>query len=103
MELSETLLQTPLAELSVRDFVSLMETYRKDEKPSSDHLFDEETWISGYKALAKYLNCSVPTICRLVKSGRIDAAIRKVGATYWFDKGMIRKLMKVQPKEDVGE
>lgn len=96
MELSETLLQTPLAELSVRDFVSLMETYRKDEKLSSDHLFDEETWISGYKDLAKYLNCSVPTICRLVKSGRIDAAIRKVGATYWFDKNMIRNLLKTK-------
>ena len=96
MELSETFLQTPLAEWTVRDFVSLMETYRNEDRPSSDHLFDEETWISGYKALAKYLNCSVPTICRLVKSGKIDAAIRRVGATYWFDKNMISNLLKAK-------
>ena len=103
MKLSETLLQTPLAELSVKDFVALMDTYKNGGNATSEHLFNEETWLSGYKALAKYLNCSVPTVCRLVKSGKIDPAIRKVGATYWFDKSMICNLMKVGIASDVNE
>ena len=103
MELSETLLQTPLAELSVKDFVALMDSYKNGGNATSEHLFNEETWLSGYKALAKYLNCSVPTVCRLVKSGKIDPAIRKVGATYWFDKSMICNLMKVGTASDVNE
>ena len=103
MKLSETLLQTPLAELSVKDFVALMDTYKNGGNATSEHLFNEETWLSGYKALAKYLNCSVPTVCRLVKRGKIDPAIRKVGATYWFDKSMICNLMKVGTASDVNE
>lgn len=103
MKLSETLLQTPLAELSVKDFVALMDTYKNGGNATSEHLFNEDTWLSGYKALAKYLNCSVPTVCRLVKSGKLDPAIRKVGATYWFDKSMICNLMKVGIASDVNE
>lgn len=94
MELSETLLKTPLAKLSVEEFFSLMDSYRNSEKNTSVHLFDEDSWLSGYKALAKYLNCSVPTVCRLVKSGKIDAAIRRVGSTCWFNKNMISNLLK---------
>ena len=95
MKLSESFLQTPLSELSVKDIVSLMSEYKAESETSSEQLFDEDAWISGYKSLAKYLHCSVPTVCRLVKSGKIDPAIRKIGATYWFDKNMIRDLMKV--------
>lgn len=95
MKLSESFLQTPLAELSVKDFVSLMSEYKRGGEATSEKLFDEDAWISGYKSLAKYLHCSVPTVCRLVKSGKIDPAIRKIGATYWFDKKIIRDLMKV--------
>lgn len=94
MELSEKLSETPLAELSVKEFFALMDTYRNTDDSVSEHLFEEDTWLSGYKALAKYLNCSVPTVCRLVKSGRIAPAIRRVGATYWFDKSMICNLLK---------
>ena len=86
MKLSESFLQTPLAELSVKDFVSLMSEYKRGGEATSEKLFDEDAWVSGYKSLAKYLHCSVPTVCRLVKSGKIDPAIRKIGATYWFDK-----------------
>ena len=46
MELSETLLQTPLAELSVKDFVALMDSYKNGDNATSEHLFDEETWLS---------------------------------------------------------
>lgn len=95
MELSESFLQTPLAELTVKDFVNFLNEYRSGEASAPEQLFDEDVWLSGYKNLAKYLHCSVPTVCRLVKSGRIDPAIRKIGATYWFDKNMIRNLMKV--------
>lgn len=94
MKLSESFLKTPLAELSVKDFVSLMSEC-KAESETADKLFDDDAWISGYKSLAKYLHCSVPTVCRLVKSGKINPAIRKIGATYWFDKNMIRNLMKI--------
>jgi len=95
MELSESFLKTPLAELSVKDFVSLLKEYQGSYETSSEQLFDEDVWVSGYKNLAKYLHCSVPTVCRLVKTGKIDPAIRKIGATYWFNKKMIRDLMKV--------
>lgn len=95
MELSESLLKTPLAELSVKDFVSLLKEYQGSYETSSEQLFDEDVWVSGYKNLAKYLHCSVPTVCRLVKTGKINPAIRKIGATYWFNKNMIRDLMKV--------
>ncbi len=95
MKLSESFLKTPLAELSVKDFVSLMSEYKSESEVTSKKLFDEDVWISGYKSLAMYLHCSVPTVCRLVKSGKINPAIRKIGATYWFDKNMIRDLMKV--------
>ncbi|MGP1437269.1 MAG: DUF3853 family protein [Phocaeicola sp.] len=95
MKLSESFLKTPLAELSVKDFVSLMSEYKAESETVSDKLFDDDAWISGYKSLAKYLHCSVPTVCRLVKSGKINPAIRKIGATYWFDKNIIRDLMKV--------
>ncbi|MDU2330222.1 MAG: DUF3853 family protein [Prevotella bivia] len=67
----------------------------KDSTTSSEQLFDEDVWVSGYKNLAKYLHCSVPTVCRLVKTGKINPAIKKIGATYWFNKNMIRDLMKV--------
>ena len=76
MELSETLLKTPLAELSVEEFFSLMDSYRNGEKNTSAHLFDEDSWLSGYK------------------SGKIDAAIRRVGSTCWFNKNMISNLLK---------
>ena len=95
MKLSESFLKTSLAELSVKDFVSLMSEYKAESEAATEKLFDDDAWISGYKSLAKYLHCSVPTVCRLVKSGKIDPAIRKIGATYWFDKKMIRDLMKV--------
>lgn len=62
---------------------------------TSNELFDEDSWLSGYKSLAKFLKCSVPTVCRIVKSGKIDSAMRKVGGTYWFNKNMVRNLMKV--------
>ena len=95
MELSESFLKTPLAELSAKDFVSLLKEYQGSYETSSEQLFDEDVWVSGYKNLAKYLHCSVPTVCRLVKTGKINPAIRKIGATYWFNKNMIRDLMKV--------
>lgn len=95
MELSESFLQTPLAQLSVKDFVSLLKEYQGSYETSSEQLFDEDVWVSGYKNLAKYLHCSVPTVCRLVKTGKINPAIKKIGATYWFNKNMIRDLMKV--------
>ena len=44
---------------------------------------------------AKYLHYSVPTVCRLVKSGKIEAATRRIGATYWFDKRTIKQLMRI--------
>lgn len=85
MELTQSLLETPLAQLSVKDFVELMNTYNKSyEGNTSNELFDEDSWLSGYKSLAKFLKCSVPTVCRIVKSGKIDSAMRKVGGTYWF-------------------
>ena len=58
MEISETLLSTPLAQLSVKDFVTLLEAYRENSKFMKEQLFDEEVWLSGYKSLAKFLNCS---------------------------------------------
>lgn len=93
MEISETLLSTPLAQLSVKDFVTLMEAYRENSKFTKEQLFDEEVWLSGYKSLAKFLNCSVPTVCRIVKSGKIDSATKKVGGTYWFNKVLINNLI----------
>ena len=85
MELTQSLLETQLAQLSVKDFVELMNTYNKSyEGNTSNELFDEDSWLSGYKSLAKFLKCSVPTVCRIVKSGKIDSAMRKVGGTYWF-------------------
>ena len=63
-----------------------MEITRIKEKKSL-HTFKDST--------AKYLHCSVPTVCRLVKTGKINPAIKKIGATYWFNKNMIRDLMKV--------
>lgn len=93
MEISETLLSTPLAQLSVKDFVTLLEAYRENSKFTKEQLFDEEVWVSGYKSLAKFLNCSVPTVCRIVKSGKLDAATRKVGGTYWFNKVLINNLI----------
>ena len=99
MELSEAFLQTPLAELSVKDFVNLMKEYRPSADTASEHLFDEDVWLSGYKNLSKYLHCSVPTVCRLVKSGKLNPAIRKIGATYWFDKSMIYNLLKPKNHE----
>lgn len=95
MELSEAFLKTPLSKLSVQEFINLMNTCNKSEQQKPEFLFEESTWLSGYKALATYLHCSIPTVCRLVKSGKIDAATRKIGASYWFDKNMIRDLMKV--------
>ncbi len=54
MELSESFLKTPLAELSVKDFVSLLKEYQGSYETSSEQLFDEDVWVSGYKNLAKY-------------------------------------------------
>lgn len=96
MEISETLLSTPLAQLSVKDFVTLLEAYRENSKFTKEQLFDEEVWVSGYKSLAKFLNCSVPTVCRIVKSGKIDLATKKVGGTYWFNKVLINNLIGVK-------
>lgn len=79
MEIWETLLSTPLAQLSVKDFVTLLEAYRENSKFMKEQLFDEEVWLSGYKSLAKFLNCSVPTVCRIVKSGKLDALQEKLG------------------------
>ena len=96
MGLTQSLLETPLAQLSVKDFVELMNTYNKNyEGNTSNELFDEDSWLSGYKSLAKFLKCSVPTACRIVKSGKIDSAMRKVGGTYWFNKNMVRNPTKV--------
>lgn len=101
MELTQSLLETPLAHLSVKDFVELMNTYNKSyEGNTSNELFDEDSWLSGYKSLAKFLKCSVPTVCRIVKSGKIDSAMRKVGGTYWFNKNMVGTLLKVNAKSE---
>ncbi len=101
MELTESLLETPLAQLSVKDFVELMNTYNKSyEGNTSNELFDEDSWLSGYKSLAKFLKCSVPTVCRIVKSGKIDSAMRKVGGTYWFNKSIVGTLLKVEAKSE---
>ena len=60
MELSESFLQTPLAQLSVKDFVNLMNEYRSsDDTTASEYLFDEDIWLTGYKNLAKYLHLSL--------------------------------------------
>ena len=101
MELTQSLLETPLAQLSVKDFVELMNTYNKSyEGNTSNELFDEDSWLSGYKSLAKFLKCSVPTVCRIVKSGKIDSAMRKVGGTYWFNKSIVGTLLKVEAKSE---
>ena len=100
MEISETLLSTPLTQLSVKDFDTLLEAYRENSKFMKEQLFDEEVWLSGYKSLAKFLNCSVPTVCRIVKSGKLDAATRKVGGTYWFNKSMLVHLLKLKNISD---
>ena len=77
----------------MKDFVTLLEAYRENSKFTKEQLFDEEVWVSGYKSLAKFLNCSVPTVCRIVKSGKIDSATKKVGGTYWFNKVLINNLI----------
>ena len=49
MELTQSLLETPLAQLSMKDFVELMNTYNKSyEGNTSNELFDEDSWLSGY-------------------------------------------------------
>ena len=89
MELSESFLNPPLAELSVKDFVSLLKEYQGSYETSSEQLFDEDVWVSGYKNLAKYLYCSVPTVCRLVKTGKNDTVIRKIAPPFSFNKKII--------------
>ena len=49
MEISETLLSTPLAQLSVKDFVTLLEAYRENSKFMKEQLFDEEVWFNRFR------------------------------------------------------
>ena len=52
--------------------------------PCSTLVVTHTTSFTTLLKLAKFLKCSVPTVCRIVKSGKIDSAMRKVGGTYWF-------------------
>ena len=87
MKLSESFLQNSFGGAISKGFrFSYVRVQKRGAKLRQKNFLMKNAWVSGYKSLAKYLHCSVPTVCRLVKSGKIDPAIRKIGATYWFDK-----------------
>jgi len=98
MQLSEKLLDTPLADLSVRQLLSILNMQKEGVIPlekKEEKLFDEEEWIRGWANLAKFCERSVPTVRHWYEEGKLDPATRRIGAFYVFDKKWIRENLSV--------
>ena len=86
-----------LIEMTAEEFVTLIK--EATEEASSDNVrvrgnanLGDSLLLRGYKELAAYLKCSVPTACRMVTRGDIKTpAIIRSGKTLLFDPELVLK------------
>jgi len=88
--MTESLLKTRLVDMTGEELVSLIREATEEGainnvRTDIDSNKAVYTFLRGYKELAAYLKCSVPTVCRMVTRGDIrKPAIIRSGKTLLF-------------------
>lgn len=93
MKLSEQQLSMSLSQLSVKDFLSLMQMVKYGDNEEKEFFYPEE-WIKGTAGLAKFAHTSRQTISHKLRDGLLDGMYIKTGNTYMFNTKKIRRLLE---------
>ena len=103
--MTDSLLKTRLVDMTGEELVSLIREATEEGainnvRANVDSNKTAYSFLRGYKELAAYLKCSVPTVCRMVTRGDIrKPAIIRSGKTLLFvPEIVIRQLAEVDSR-----
>lgn len=96
--MTESLLKTRLVDMTGEELVALIKEAKEgasndnNVRVRGDANLGNSLLLRGYKELAAYLKCSVPTACRMVSRGDIKTpAVIRSGKTLLFDPELVLK------------
>lgn len=108
--MTDSLLKTRLVDMTGEELVSLIreateEGVINNVRANVDSNKTAYSFLRGYKELAAYLKCSVPTVCRMVTRGDIrKPAIIRSGKTLLFvPEIVIRQLAEVDSRWQISK
>lgn len=82
-------LESKLKELSVNEFLGILEDWHDRKKEEARQ--SEEEWVKGVRELSKFLGCSMATAYRYIHQGIFPDAVQMIGGTYYFNKKLINE------------
>ena len=84
---NEKIKDIPMWQLSVREFIEILEkmVLTKNLPEKINPTRQTERWVYGIDGIAKIFNCSRGTAMKIKKSGVIDPAIKQVGRKIVID------------------
>lgn len=90
---NEMLINKPLFQLTVKEFLSLQRKEDKLLQPSNVEIEKSKKYVYGIQGLAKLLDCSKTKVHRIKKSGILDEAIIQNGRLIISDAQKVLDLM----------
>lgn len=91
MKISMEILNKPLLNLTVGEFLELM---NQAQTVTANNMPQEKRLAFGIAGIAQTFNCSMTTANRIKKSGKIDRAISQHGRVIVIDVDLALELMK---------
>jgi len=96
----------PIWQLSIDDFRKILrEEFEKflHENSNWNEEKNEKKYIYGLSGIAQLLNCSIPTACRIKRSGILDEAITQLGRKIMVDSNLALSIIKVKKEKENGK
>lgn len=86
---------TPIAMLTVGQLREALNISQSQNNNNS-----EKKYVYGIGGIAKLIGCSMPTACRIKKSGKLDAAIKQIGRKIIVDAQLALDILS--QKKEIG-
>lgn len=86
---------TPIAMLTVGQLREVLNIPQSQKKENT-----EKKYVYGIGGIAKLIGCSMPTACRIKKSGKLDAAIKQIGRKIIVDAQLALDILS--QKKEIG-
>ena len=94
-EKTKETLNKRIIDMTVGEFLEVLINASKSPLFESDTKQEESQFVYGAKGAAQFYNCSIATINRMIKSGKLNKAMHRVGRNLAFSKSKLLEISKV--------
>lgn len=71
--------EKPIWQMTGEELLCLLKSEGVKDAPISPVIDTSKKYVYGIPGISKLFGCSIPTACRIKKSGKIDKAITQIG------------------------